>query len=126
MFAPDRLDSNLLDRLLSKCSDNLSLLAAPATLDRTTDLTEPAFDNLLDLLRAAVPCIVLDVPHQWTAWSRRMLIGADEILIVASPELASLRNTKNLLTLLQQNRPNDRRPQPAGDPRCQAPAQHGA
>ncbi|GJD73984.1 AAA family ATPase [Methylobacterium goesingense] len=110
VFAPDRLDSNLLDRLLSKCSDNLSLLAAPATLDRTTDLTEPAFDNLLDLLRAAVPCIVLDVPHQWTAWSRRMLIGADEILIVASPELASLRNTKNLLTLLQQNRPNDRRP----------------
>ncbi|WP_264046238.1 AAA family ATPase [Methylobacterium flocculans] len=110
VFAPDRLDSNLLDRLLSKCSDNLSLLAAPATLDRTIDLTEPAFDNLLDLLRAAVPCIVLDVPHQWTAWSRRMLIGADEILIVASPELASLRNTKNLLTLLQQNRPNDRKP----------------
>ncbi|MCJ2044007.1 AAA family ATPase [Methylobacterium sp. J-078] len=110
VFAPDRLDSNLLDRLLSKCSDNLSLLAAPATLDRTTDLTEPAFDNLLDLLRAAVPCIVLDVPHQWTAWSRRMLIGADEILIVASPELAALRNTKNLLTILQQNRPNDRRP----------------
>jgi pilus assembly protein CpaE len=110
VFAPDRLDSNLLDRLLSKCSDNLSLLAAPATLDRTTDLAEPAFDNLLDLLRSAVPCIVLDVPHQWTAWSRRMLIGADEILIVASPELASLRNTKNLLTLLQQNRPNDRKP----------------
>ncbi|MCJ2034606.1 CpaE family protein [Methylobacterium sp. J-068] len=110
VFAPDRLDSNLLDRLLSKCSDNLSLLAAPATLDRTTDLSEPAFDNLLDLLRAAVPCIVLDVPHVWTAWSRRMLIGADEILIVASPELASLRNTKNLLTLLQQNRPNDRKP----------------
>ncbi|KQP33655.1 CtpF protein [Methylobacterium sp. Leaf104] len=110
VFAPDRLDSNLLDRLLSKCSDNLSLLAAPATLDRTTDLAEPAFDHLLDLLRAAVPCVVLDVPHQWTAWSRRLMISADEILIVASPELAALRNAKNLLTLLQQNRPNDRKP----------------
>ncbi|KQQ40710.1 CtpF protein [Methylobacterium sp. Leaf125] len=110
VFAPDRLDSNLLDRLLSKCSDNLSLLAAPATLDRTTDLAEPAFDHLLDLLRAAVPCVVLDVPHQWTAWSRRLMISADEILIVASPELAALRNTKNLLTLLQQHRPNDRKP----------------
>ena len=30
VFAPDRLDGNLVDRLLSKCSDNLSLLAAPA------------------------------------------------------------------------------------------------
>ena len=38
------------------------------------------------------------------------MISADEILIVASPELAALRNTKNLLTLLQQHRPNDRKP----------------
>jgi hypothetical protein len=30
-----------------------------------------------------VPCIVLDVPHQWSAWTRRVLISADEILIVA-------------------------------------------
>ncbi|GJE15824.1 AAA family ATPase [Methylobacterium marchantiae] len=110
VFAPERLDSNLLDRLLSKCSDNLSLLSAPATLDRTTDLTEPSFDNLVDLLRAAVPCVVLDVPHTWSAWTRRLLISSDEIIIVAQPELASLRNLKNLLTLLQQNRPNDSKP----------------
>ena len=109
VFAPERLDSNLLERLLSKCSDNLSLLAAPATLDRTVDLSESAFDALLDLLRAAVPCIVLDVPHHWTAWSRRMLIGADEILIVAGPDLASLRNAKNLVGMLAQQRPNDAR-----------------
>ncbi|CAO4167214.1 AAA family ATPase [Methylorubrum populi] len=109
VFAPERLDANLLDRLLSKCADNLSLLSAPATLDRTVDLTEPAFDALTDLLRAAVPCIVLDVPHRWSAWTRRVLIGADEILIVAAPDLASLRNVKNLLALFQQQRPNDTR-----------------
>ncbi|MBV9077849.1 MAG: CtpF protein, partial [Methylobacteriaceae bacterium] len=33
IFAPDRLDSNLVDRLMWKCSDQLSLLAAPAMLD---------------------------------------------------------------------------------------------
>lgn len=109
VFAPERLDANLLDRLLSKCADNLSLLSAPATLDRTVDLTEPAFDALTDLLRAAVPCIVLDVPHQWSAWTRRVLISADEILIVAPPDLAGLRNVKNLLALLHQQRPNDAR-----------------
>ena len=109
VFAPERLDANLLDRLLSKCADNLSLLSAPATLDRPIDLTEPAFDALTDLLRAAVPCIVLDVPHHWSAWTRRVLISADEILIVASPDLTSLRNTKNLLALLQASRPNDAR-----------------
>ena len=110
IFAPDRLDANLVDRLLSKCSDNLSLLAAPAMLDRTTDLTEAALDGLLDILRASVPCIVLDLPHVWTAWSRRTLIGADELVIVAAPELASLRNAKNLFDTLRQARPNDRQP----------------
>ena len=110
IFAPDRLDANLVDRLLSKCSDNLSLLAAPAMLDRTTDLTETALDGLIDILRGAVPCIVLDMPHLWTAWMRRTLVGADELVIVAAPDLASLRNAKNLFDTLRQARPNDRQP----------------
>jgi pilus assembly protein CpaE len=110
VFAPERLDSALVERLLSKCSDHLSLLSAPATLDRTIDLTEPAFDGLIEHLRAAVPCIVLDVPHLWSAWSRRVLTGADELVIVAGPDLASLRNAKNMLTALQHGRPNDRAP----------------
>ena len=110
VFAPDRLDANLVDRLLSKCSDHLSLLAAPATLDRTIDLPEAAFDGLIDILRASIPTIVFDVPHVWTAWSRRMLVSADEIVIVAAPELASLRNVKNLYDTLRTSRPNDRAP----------------
>jgi pilus assembly protein CpaE len=57
-----------------------------------------------------VPCIVLDVPHQWTGWSKRALIGADEILVVAGPDLANLRNAKNMLDLLKGARPNDRPP----------------
>jgi pilus assembly protein CpaE len=110
VFAPDRLDSNLVDRLLSKCSEHLSLLAAPAALDRTVDLPEAALDGILDILRASIPTIVLDVPHVWTGWSRRLLIGADEIVIVAAPELASLRNAKNLYDLLRGGRPNDHLP----------------
>ena len=54
------------DRLLSCCSDTLSLMAAPATLDRLYDLGPEAFDPVLDILRASVPNIVLDVPHDWT------------------------------------------------------------
>jgi pilus assembly protein CpaE len=107
VFAPERLDANMLDRLLSRCSENLSLLAAPAMLDRTVDLGEDAFDLLFDLLRGSVPCIVLDVPHLWTGWARRALVGADEVAIVAAPELASLRNAKNLVDLLRAARPND-------------------
>lgn len=110
VFSPDRVDANLVDRLLSRCSDNLSLLAAPAMLDRTCDLNESAFDQLLDVLRASTPAIVLDMPHVWTAWLRRVLVAADDVVIVAEPDLANLRNAKNLADLLRQARPNDRKP----------------
>jgi pilus assembly protein CpaE len=111
VMSPDRIDTAFVDRLLSKCTDHLSLLAAPATLDKVYDFGTEAFDTIFDVLRATVPCVVLDVPHVWTGWARRTLIGADEILIVAAPELANLRNTKNLIDLLRAARPNDSRPQ---------------
>src|SRR4030081_762783 len=38
VFSPDRPDTSFVDRLLAKCTDNLSLLAAPASLDRVYDL----------------------------------------------------------------------------------------
>jgi len=110
VFSPDRVDNAFIDRLLSKCTDHLRLLAAPATLDRVYDFSAEAFDPIVDSLRATVPCIVLDVPHQWSGWTKKTLIGADDILIVAGPDLANLRNTKNLLDLLKAARPNDRRP----------------
>jgi pilus assembly protein CpaE len=110
VFSPDRVDNAFIDRLLSKCTDHLSLLAAPATLDRVYDFAAEAFDPIVDSLRVTVPCIVLDVPHLWSGWTKRLMIAADEILIVAAPDLANLRNTKNLIDLLKAARPNDRRP----------------
>ena len=110
VFSPDRIDTAFIDRLLSKCTDHLSLLAAPATLDRVYDFGAEAFDSIFDTLRTTMPCIVLDIPHQWSGWTKRALVGADDILIVAAPDLANLRNTKNMFDLLKGLRPNDRAP----------------
>jgi pilus assembly protein CpaE len=110
VFSSDRPDTSLIDRLTTKCNDHLSLLAAPATLDRVYDFGVEAFDSIFDTLRLTMPCIVLDVPHQWSGWTRRALVGADDILVVAEPDLANLRNAKNLLSLLRAARPNDRPP----------------
>jgi pilus assembly protein CpaE len=110
VFSPDRIDTGFIDRLLSKCTDHLSLLAAPATLDRVYDFGADAFDAVLDALRSSIPCVVLDVPHQWTGWTKRLLVSADDILVVAGPDLANLRNAKNLVDMLRTARPNDRRP----------------
>jgi pilus assembly protein CpaE len=110
VFSPDRVDAAFIDRLLSKCTDHLSLLASPATLDREYDFGSEAFDPILDALRGTVPCIVLDLPHLWTAWSKRLLLGADDVLFVASPDLANLRNVKNMYDFVRAARPNDKPP----------------
>lgn len=110
VFSPDRVDHAFVDRLLSKCTEHLSLLAAPATLERAYDFGTEAFDAIFDALRASMPCVVLDVPHQWTDWTRHTLVSADEILIVAAPDLANLRNAKNLFDFLRTARVNDHRP----------------
>ncbi len=110
VFSPDRIDTAFIDRLLSKCTDHLSLLAAPATLDRVYDFGAEAFDSILNSLRTSIPCVVLDVPHQWSGWTKRLLMSADDILVVASPDLANLRNAKNMVDLLRGARPNDHRP----------------
>jgi pilus assembly protein CpaE len=110
VFSPDRVDTAFVDRLLAKCTDHLNLLAAPATLDRVYDFGAEAFDSIFDSLRSTVPCVVLDVPHQWSGWTKQTLIGADDVLIVAAPDLANLRNTKNIYDFLKSARPNDRLP----------------
>jgi pilus assembly protein CpaE len=110
VFSPDRIDTAFIDRLLAKCTDHLNLLAAPATLDRVYDFGADAFDAIFDSLRTTVPCIILDVPHQWTGWTKQTLVGADDVLIVAAPDLANLRNAKNIYDFLKGARPNDHLP----------------
>ncbi|NBN64659.1 AAA family ATPase [Pannonibacter tanglangensis] len=108
--APERLDETFLDRILSRCSEHLSLLAAPASLERTYDYTDNSFDQLVDVMRQGTPSIVLDLPHAWNGWVRHLLLTADEVVMVAEPDLANLRNAKNLADTLRQLRPNDHAP----------------
>jgi len=110
VYAPDRLDEVFLDRLLTKCSEHLSMLAAPSILDRAYDFDGHAFQPVLDVLQRSAPVTVLDVPHAWSEWTRSVLGSADEVVICAAPDLANLRNTKNMLDALRKLRPNDKAP----------------
>ncbi len=107
VFAPERVDEVYLDRLLAQCAERLSLLAAPSTLERTYDFEPDAFKGIIETVQRSAPFLVLDVPHCWSGWTRTTLSEADEVVITATPELANLRNTKNLVDTLKKLRPND-------------------
>ncbi|KQY13232.1 AAA family ATPase [Rhizobium sp. Root482] len=110
VFSPERLDEVFLDRLLTKCSEHLSLLTAPSMLDRPYDFDATAFQPLMEILQRNAPVSVLDVPHLWADWTRTVLADADEVVVTAVPDLANLRNAKNLFDSLKKIRPNDKMP----------------
>jgi pilus assembly protein CpaE len=110
LSAPERLDDQLLDRLLTKCSEHLSIFAAPVVLDRDFDFSPEACEMVIDVARQSVPFVAIDLPHGWSQWSKRLLVQADEIVITAVPDLANLRNAKNIIDLLKTTRKNDVKP----------------
>jgi pilus assembly protein CpaE len=107
LSAPERLDDVLLDRLLLKATDRLSLLASPAIVDRIYDADVSAYEAVLDTVRQITPCVIVDVPHMWSPWIRQTLMASDDIVIVATPDLASLRTTKSFVDMFKANRAND-------------------
>lgn len=104
---PDRLDATLIERLLTKLGDKLSLLSGPGGVDRDFNIEAHAIETILNSMRSSVPCIIVDVPNMWAPWIKYTLMHADQVVITATPELASLRNAKNLIDLMKQARPND-------------------
>ena len=107
LTAPERLDDVLLDRLLIRSGPKLNIFSAPSSLDREYDIAPHAFETVLDTVRKSVPNVVVDLPNMWSPWSKSVLLSADQIVIVAAPDLASLRNTMNLYEVFKNARPND-------------------
>ncbi|HEV7690725.1 MAG TPA: cellulose synthase operon protein YhjQ/BcsQ [Hyphomonadaceae bacterium] len=110
LMSPDRFDEAVMGRLITKATDRLSLFTAPATLDRTYNLEPDTYNRVLEQVRGSVPFVLLDLPHIWTDWFKQTVISADQLIVVAGPDLASLRNGKNLIDFLKAARPNDAPP----------------
>lgn len=110
VFANEKMDSVLLDRMMSKAANHINLMTAPGTLDRTYDLGDRQFEQVIELSQQTVPIVVLDIPHSWTGWIRHTIGMIDEIVIVAEPDLANLRNAKTLADTIRSLRPGESGP----------------
>jgi Flp pilus assembly CpaE family ATPase len=106
----DQLDQTYLERLLVRRSEHLSLFPASAALERDFEAAPPAYEALIEQVRRIAPFVVLDLPHTWSRWMRNTVLAADDVIIVATPDLASLRNSKNLFDIIRSNRPHDSPP----------------
>src|SRR5271168_3246966 len=87
LSAPERLDDVLLERLLIKAGEHLSLFTAPAVLDRIYESEPAAYEAVLDAVRRMTPSVIVDLPHVWTPWVRQTILSSDDIVVVATPDL---------------------------------------
>ncbi len=96
-----------LDRAACAVGDRLRLFAAPATPACDLELDAPSVDAFIAAVRRASPFVVLDLPHHWSDGVKQALLRADDVVIVSTPDLASLRNTDNILRHLRTVRDKD-------------------
>ncbi|MBI3438650.1 MAG: AAA family ATPase [Proteobacteria bacterium] len=107
---PQTINEDFLDRVGVQQTDRLRLLAAPARLDDSAELQQRAIGALIRNARRTSAFVVLDVPHQWNACVKDVLERANDVVLVATPDLASLRNTKAMLDALKSLRPAGHEP----------------
>lgn len=108
LFSQERADSNMIERSLSKVSDSLSLLSASSSIERSLDPPVSSFDDVIDALRLIAPITIIDLPHQWSGWVQRVVAACDDLIVIAEPELASLRSAKQIIDHAIRMRTHDR------------------
>lgn len=89
------------DRAVAAHTKRLSVLAAPVSLSAGQSLNAATFAEALSRVRRASQFVVLDLPHLWCDWVKHALVAADEVIVVAGPDLASLRNADNMMRMLR-------------------------
>ncbi|MES1202614.1 MAG: AAA family ATPase [Pseudomonadota bacterium] len=100
LLAPKDIDDAFLERVTSHRSQRLRMLSAPAKLANDIAVTPESVELVIGCVRRTTSFVVLDLPHDWNSWVKKALAAADEVLIVAEPELTCLRNAKNMLDAL--------------------------
>lgn len=101
---PDRLDDTLLERFMLKFSDKMTILPSPASPVNAVGIEPAAVELLFNVLRRNAAYVVVDIPHVWQPWVRDILVECSELVMVTYPDLANLRDTRNLLDLVGQSR----------------------
>lgn len=97
-------DDALPERVSARCTERLRILRAPADLREEGAPDPEAVERMVRAVRRLSPFVILDLPHAWNAWVKQALASADDVILVASPDLASMRNGEAMLRLLKADR----------------------
>ncbi len=95
----DQLDSHLLDQVLAKHPSGLQVLVRPERPELAETVTARHLEQVLTILPRLFDYVVIDCELSYDEKLLAVLDRADYILLVLTPDLGVVRNTKHFLEL---------------------------
>jgi pilus assembly protein CpaE len=90
-FTPEELDLESIGSILSLHESGLSFIAAPTFPSQAETLRGPTLGAALQFIKGQYEYVVADLPHDFSEYAVQALDAADIVLMVASPDMASVR-----------------------------------
>jgi len=90
-FQPDELDPDIIHSVVSLHESGLSFIAAPTFPTEAEPLRGETLGAALRLIKRQYEYVVADLPHDFSDVAIQALDAAEVILMVASPDMASMR-----------------------------------
>ena len=103
----DALDKDVLEKMIHWRDRKFGIIAAPLRPDEALMPDREQIRKVIAEARKVASYVVVDLPHSWTSMNAEILALADSVTLIATPDLAGLRNTRTLLNMAKSLRPND-------------------
>lgn len=100
VLSADNLHDELVDKALVNHVSGIKVLLAPRTLQDAEGIRADTVVQIIEKLRPRFDFIVIDSASQLDDLCIRLLDAAEHILLVANPNLPSVKNTRTVLNLI--------------------------
>jgi pilus assembly protein CpaE len=107
--APGRLDSQLLDVMLTRHSSGLSVLATPRMPAKCFEISEGLIGAVLGLLSRSFDNVVIDLPKNWYPWMDNVIWGSNQVYVVTSFTVPALRHARYVIDAIAAKAPQGAR-----------------
>jgi pilus assembly protein CpaE len=83
--------------MLSRHKNGIAVLAAPVSPMEMRSFDTDVVVKVLDLAAAYFDNVVIDLPRTWFPWTETVLLGTNNLFIVAEKTVPCLRHTQRLI-----------------------------
>ena len=90
-YAPDELDSDVIKSIISRHESGLDFIAAPTLPTEADTIKHETLGQALRLIKSQYDYVIVDLPHDFHEFTLQALDITEMILMVATPDMASVR-----------------------------------